>query len=157
MATLKQLLPLDDYDFFICGPTPFMRSLYCGLVSLGMSESRIHYEFFGPGSMLTEESKPAGAAAAPGAEAELTGGTTVRFARSGVTAAWDPACASILDLAEHQGLNPAYSCRSGICHTCMCDVTEGEFEFLDDPLDAPGPGQVLICCATPKTNLVLDA
>ena len=58
---LKQVLPFDDYDFFLCGPQPFMRTLYCGLLSLGMSESRIHYEFFGPGSMLTEEAKPAGA------------------------------------------------------------------------------------------------
>ncbi len=32
MALLKQLLPFDDYDFFICGPTAFMRSLYCGLL-----------------------------------------------------------------------------------------------------------------------------
>ena len=156
MALLKQVLPFDDYDFFICGPTPFMRSLYCGLLSLGMSESRIHYEFFGPGAMLTEESKPAGQVEAATAEAELTGGTQVTFARSGVTASWDPACESILDLAERQGLNPAYSCRSGICHTCICELTEGEVEYLDEPLDEPDPGYVLICCSMPKTNLVLD-
>ena len=156
MALLKQILPFDDFDFFICGPTPFMRSLYCGLLSLGMSESRIHYEFFGPGSMLTEQSKPAGPVAVPTAEAELTGGTQVTFARSGVTAGWDPACESILDLAERHGLNLAYSCRSGICHTCMCELTEGEVEYLDEPLDEPDPGHVLICCSLPKTNLVLE-
>lgn len=156
MALLKQVLPFDDYDFFICGPTPFMSSLYCGLLSLGMSESRIHYEFFGPGSMLTEEAKPAGPVEVPTAEAELTGGTQVTFARSGVTASWDPACESILDLAERQGLNLAYSCRSGICHTCMCELTEGEVEYLDEPLDEPDPGYVLICCSMPKTNLVLE-
>ena len=156
MALLKQVLPFDDYDFFLCGPTPFMRSLYCGLLSLGMSESRIHYEFFGPGSMLTEETKPAGPVAAPTAEVELAGGTQVTFARSGVTASWDLACESILDLAERHGLNLAYSCRSGICHTCMWELTEGEVEYLDEPLDPPDPGHVLICCATPKTNLVLE-
>ena len=144
MALLKEVLPFDDYDFFICGPTPFMRSLYCGLLSLGMSESRIHYEFFGPGSMLTEESKPAGPVEVPTAEAELTGGTQVTFARSGLTASWDPACESILDLAERQGLNLPYSCRSGICHTCICELTEGEVEYLDEPLDEPDPGYVLI-------------
>ncbi len=156
MALLKQVLPFDDYDFFICGPPPFMRSLYCGLLSLGISESRIYYEFFGPGSMLTEESKPAGSVQVPTAEAELTGGAQVTFARSGVTASWDPSCESILDLAERQGLSLAYSCRSGICHTCMCALTEGEVTYLDEPLDPPGPGRVLICCATPKTNLVLE-
>ena len=51
---LKQILPFDDYEFYLCGPTPFTKSLYCGLLSLGISESRIHYEFFGPGSLLTE-------------------------------------------------------------------------------------------------------
>ena len=86
IALLKQVLPFDDYDFFLCGPTPFMRSLYCGLLTLGVSESRIHYEFFGPGSILTEETKPAGPAEVPTAEAELTGGIQVTFARSGVTA-----------------------------------------------------------------------
>ena len=154
---LKQVLPFGDYDFFLCGPTPFMRSLYCGLLSLGLSEPRIHYEFFGPGSMLTDESRPGGSTEASTADSELVGGAEVRFARSGVTAVWDPACESILDLAERQGLSPSYSCRSGICHTCMCEITEGEVEYADEPLDPPEPGSVLICCATPKTNLVLEA
>ena len=156
VALLKQILPFDDYDFFICGPTPFMRSLYCGLLSLGVSESRIHYEFFGPGSMLTEESKPAGPVESATVEAELAGGTQVTFARSGVTAVWDPACESILDLAEQQGLRPAYSCRSGICHTCMCELTEGEVEYPEEPLDKPDPGHILICCSRPKSNLVIE-
>ena len=157
IGLLKQVLSFGDYDFFLCGPTPFMRSLYCGLLSLGLSESRIHYEFFGPGSILTDESRPRGATEGSTAAAELSGGAEVRFARSGVTAAWDPACESILDLAERQGLSPAYSCRSGICHTCMCELTEGEVEYPDEPLDPPEPGRVLICCATPKTDLVLEA
>ncbi len=92
----------------------------------------------------------------PSAEAELTVGTQVTFARSGVTAAWDPACESILDLAERQGLNPPYSCRSGICHSCMCELTEGEVEYLDEPLDEPEPGQILICCSRPASNLVIE-
>ena len=106
--------------------------------------------------MLTEDAKPAGTVELPTAEAELTSGAQVTFARSGVTASWDPACESILDLAERQGLSPAYSCRSGNCHTCVCDLTEGDVEYPDEPLDPPGSGQVLICSATPKTDIVLD-
>ncbi|MCH9020413.1 MAG: 2Fe-2S iron-sulfur cluster binding domain-containing protein [Proteobacteria bacterium] len=37
-----------------------------------------------------------------------------------MVANWDPDCDSILDLAEQHGLNPDYSCRAGICHTCAC-------------------------------------
>ncbi len=156
VALLKQVLPFDDYDFFLCGPTPFMRSLYCGLLSLGVAEARIHYEFFGPGSILQDEAEPVGPAEVPTAEAELLGGIRVTFARSGVTAGWDPACKSILELAERHGLNPAYSCRSGICHTCLCELTEGELEYLEEPLDKPARGCALICCSIPKTNLVIE-
>ena len=155
-ALLKQVLPFDDYEFYLCGPTPFMRSLYCGLISMGASEARIHYEFFGPGSLLTEEAAPIGQAPARSAEQELTGEAQVTFARSGVTATWDPACETILDLAEHNGLNPDYSCRSGICHTCMCALVDGEVEYLEEPLDPPDAGQVLICCSRPKGSLVVD-
>jgi ferredoxin len=54
------------------------------------------------------------------------------------------------------GLNPDYSCRSGICHTCMCALVEGEVEYLEDPLDEPDPGCVLICCSRPKSNIVIE-
>ena len=133
-----------------------MRSLYCGLLSLDVSEKRIHYEFFGPASMLKEDAKPIGPAKVPAAETELAGGIQVTFARSGVTAGWDPDCESILDLAERHGLNPDYSCRSGICHTCMCPLVEGEVEYFEDPLDEPDSGCVLICCSRPKTSLVIE-
>ena len=92
----------------------------------------------------------------PPAEAELAGGIHVEFARSGLTVSWDPACDSILDLAERQGLNPDYSCRSGICNTCISELTEGEVEYFEDPLDVPEPGHVLICCARPKSSLVIE-
>ena len=156
MALLKQVLPFDDFDFFLCGPTPFMRSLYGDVLALGRPEARIHYEFFGPGSMLAEEAPAPPSAEVPTADTELVGGIQVTFARSGVTAGWDPACEMILDLAERHGLNPDYSCRSGICHTCLCEVVEGEVEYLEEPLDEPDPGQVLICCSRPKTSLVLE-
>ena len=49
---LKRLLPPAVYDFYLCGPTPFMKSLYNGLLTWGVAESHIHYEFFGPASRL---------------------------------------------------------------------------------------------------------
>ena len=83
---LKQLLPFDDYEFYLCGPPPFMKSLYCGLLSLGVAESRIHYEFFGPGAALTQKSEPRGSEPERTAQEELSGACEVTFARSGVTA-----------------------------------------------------------------------
>ena len=61
-----------------------------------------------------------------------------------------------LDLAEHHGLSPDYSCRSGICRTCMCELVEGEVEYVEEPLNAPDPGCVLICVSKPKSKLVVE-
>jgi ferredoxin-NADP reductase len=154
---LKRLLPFDDYEFYLVGPTPFMRSLYAGLTSTGVAESRIHYEFFGPASVLTEEAAPQGQARRKDAKDELDGACEVTFARSGVSARWGPDCESLLDLAEHAGLSLPYSCRSGICRTCMCELTEGEVEYVEEPLTNPDDGSVPICVARPKSRVVIDA
>ena len=82
--------------------------------------------------------------------------TRVTFARSEITANWNPDFDSILDLAEAHGLSPDYSCRSGVCQTCRTRLVEGEVEYDPDPLDSPEEGWVLICCAKPTSNLVLD-
>ena len=49
-----------------------------------------------------------------------------------------------------------FSCRTGICHTCMSKLIEGEVECATEPLDLPDPGSVLICCSQPKTDIAID-
>jgi len=56
------------------------------------------------------------------------------FARSGVTAEWTDADSSLLELAERAGLTPDFSCRSGICNSCVCNVIEGDVEYAEEPL-----------------------
>ncbi|MCY0147560.1 pyridoxamine 5'-phosphate oxidase family protein [Hoeflea sp. G2-23] len=48
---LRQILPLDDYDFYLCGPPPFMQAIYDALRMLGVHDARIHAEAFGPASL----------------------------------------------------------------------------------------------------------
>ncbi len=42
-----------DCDFYLCGPKPFMRSLYHGLTTAGVPADRIRFEFFGPAADIT--------------------------------------------------------------------------------------------------------
>ena len=49
-----------------------------------------------------------------------------------------------------------YSCRSGVCHTCATPVIEGATTYSQRPLEEPSAGAVLICVATPRSDLVLD-
>jgi ferredoxin-NADP reductase len=150
---LNQLLPDSSMDYYICGPPPFMKSLFRDLLTWGVPESRIRYELFGPASLLKEGTRASLRKSRPVEEAEEF---EVIFLKSGLTAQWDPGYDSLLDFAEDQGVFPEFNCRSGICHTCMYELLEGEVEYAVEPLDPPYPGQVLLCCARPRTDVVID-
>ena len=102
--------------------------------------------------MTAKVSTPKRAAEAMDCSSEIE----VEFSKSGVKTNWNPSFESILDLAEANGLSPDYSCRSGICHTCMCRLEDGEVEYVEEPLDPPDEGFVLICASKPKKNVVVD-
>ena len=180
-AFLQKTLPIDDYDVYLCGPVPFMVAMYQLLQELGVPKARIAYEFFGKAASLDQmASKPAVTKAAsnaaptiqaltyltnPDAWAEAVDASKpsqppsvgqVTFRRSNASADWDGSADSLLELAENAGLDPEFSCRSGICNSCKCTLVSGEVEYFEDPLIAPENGQVLICCARPKGAVILD-
>jgi len=146
---IKSLLPLDDYEFYMCGPPPFMESLYEGLKDLSVADERIHYEFFGAGATLLKE-KP-GISVGLAKDLADRPPITVRFAKSATEAMWDPSKGTLLDLAESKGLRPAYSCRSGICQTCSTTIVEGDVDYLESPMATPEAGEALICSAYPRS------
>ena len=146
IALLKRVLPFDDYDFYLCGPRPFMQALYDGLTTLGVRDDRIHYESFGPATVLkpTRGRPPAdgGAAREP---------VKVHFSKSKVDVDWSPDKGTLLELAEAAGLEPAFSCRAGNCGTCATRLACGAVDYVEDPIAPRGEGEVLICCSTPRS------
>jgi uncharacterized protein len=145
---LKELLPLNDYDFYLCGPPPFMQSLYDGLTGIGVRRERIHYESFGGGTALKPKLKPE----APVRTGLLgDGAVTVRFTKSGVTAQWSRDSGTLLELAEAVGLAPVFGCRSGICGTCATRIVSGAVDYIEEPLVPRGEDQMLLCCPIPAT------
>jgi ferredoxin len=80
----------------------------------------------------------------------------VTFARSGLTAAWSDSFGSVLELAEACDVPTQWSCRTGVCHTCVTSVLSGETAYVTTPLELPGPDEVLICSSRPTDDLVLD-
>ena len=156
--TLQSFLPLDDYDVYMCGPPPFMQALYGILTGLGVRKERIAYEFFGPASLLTEaEQTAARPAAMPVAEpAADEDGPRIILERSGRSFAWNGASGSLLDFLEAQGIEPAFSCRAGVCGTCEQGLLAGEVDYFEEPLDEVPIDRVLLCCTRPKSLIVLD-
>ncbi|MCV2401997.1 NO-inducible flavohemoprotein [Marinomonas sp. C2222] len=48
LEPIKDSLPLETGDYYLCGPIGFMMNVKQQLLSLGVSGERIHYEVFGP-------------------------------------------------------------------------------------------------------------
>ncbi|OLQ93423.1 (2Fe-2S)-binding protein [Vibrio panuliri] len=63
---------------------------------------------------------------------------------------------SLLEQAEEVGINIPNSCRAGLCGACRVKVVDGEVNHPDVPayehIDAAG-GEILACCAVPKTDI----
>ena len=141
---------------YICGPAGFMTAMRDALTALGVDQARIHAELFGaldainPG--LTGQHRPP-----PHQPAGPAGtGPQVTFARSGITTAFGDAWPSVLELADACDVPTRWSCRTGVCHTCVTPLLSGDISYAPDPLELPPDGQILICCARPSTDLVLD-
>lgn len=161
---LQKLLPLDDYDIYMCGPPPFMKAVYGILTGLGVRKERIAYEFFGPANLLSENETQAAKLDAPvtpkvaGATDAATGNDAIRIVlqKSGRELVWTKASISLLDCLEANGIEPEFSCRAGICGTCEQGLVAGEVDYFEEPLDDVPQRRVLLCCTKPKTSVVLD-
>jgi ferredoxin-NADP reductase len=156
-ALLQSLLPLDDYDFYLCGPSPFMQAVHGVLRGLGVAKQRIAYEFFGPATVLESVAdKPVMPKLPVVADASRADAMTVEFRKSGRMAVWDATAESLLAFAEDQGLAPEFSCRAGICGTCKSHLLSGDVAYFEEPLDELAAGEVLLCCSKPQGSVVLD-
>jgi uncharacterized protein len=157
--TLRGLLPIGDYDAYLCGPPGFMQAMVDLLVHLGVREDRIAHEFFGPARPLVRSAAgDADTAARPAASAlpcDDDARPLVRFTRSGRSERWDGAHRTLLDFAEAHGLSPPFSCRNGICSTCLSTI-DGAVRYIEEPLEEPGDGKALLCCSAPDGSIAID-
>jgi ferredoxin-NADP reductase len=156
VEALEQLGVPRDGDFYLCGPSSFLGDLTRGLSAWGVPAGRIHSEVFSGGPALTP-----GVAATPlRAPHQPDGapgtGPLVSFARSGIAVRWRPEDRSVLELAEACDVPVRWSCRTGVCHNCESGLVSGSVDYQPDPLDPPAEGNVLICCARPRDDVVID-
>jgi ferredoxin-NADP reductase/MOSC domain-containing protein YiiM len=154
-----KLLALDvpaDASAYICGPGSFMTDMRDALTAIGFDQARIRTELFGalasfnPGLTGQADRQPHQPTGPPGT------GPMVTFARSGIATRFGAAGRSLLGLADACDVPTRWSCRSGVCHTCATPLLSGSVSYAPDPLEPPADGEVLICCARPGNDVVLD-
>jgi ferredoxin-NADP reductase len=155
-ATVATLGLPTDADAYLCGPEQFMTDMRAALTAAGIKPDHIRTEMFGalapinPGVIAEARAAVHPPAGVPGT------GPLVTFARSGLTVPWSPARQSLLELAEACDVPTRWSCRSGVCHTCVTPILSGRLHHDPAPLEDPPDGEALICCARPDTEVVLD-
>jgi ferredoxin-NADP reductase/MOSC domain-containing protein YiiM len=155
-AALARLGVPADATAYLCGPASFMADMGVALQDLGIVPARVHTELFGalpainPGLVDVRHTRPH---QPPGPRGT---GPPITFARSGLTVPWADRHRSLLDLADSCDVPTRFSCRSGVCHTCLTAVLSGALDYAPEPLERPADGEALICCSRPVGELVLD-
>jgi ferredoxin-NADP reductase/MOSC domain-containing protein YiiM len=154
-ALLERIGVSQGSDFYLCGPPSFLQNMRDGLQNWGVLAGNVHTEIFGSLEAITPGmAKVVHAPHQP--QGPSGSGPPVSFARSGITAAWDRKFASLLELAEACDVPVRWSCRTGVCHTCMTGLIAGSIIYNPEPLERPAPGNVLVCCSQPSAGVTLD-
>jgi tetrachlorobenzoquinone reductase len=127
---------------FCCGPTPLMEAVKA--LSEALPPDTVRFEFF----------------TVPQADPDQTSDAfTVRLQRSGEELSV-PADKSILQVLEEHGIDVPFSCREGLCGTCITGVCEGEPDHRDYVLsdEERDSGKLMTVCVSraKSESLTLD-
>jgi ferredoxin-NADP reductase/MOSC domain-containing protein YiiM len=156
MAVMEKLGVGRVADFYLCGPTEFLRDFTAGLIAWGVARERVHTENFGPVNSKTP-GIARGPKRSPHPPAGVSGqGPRVSFARSGLEVSWSPAFNSLLELAEVCDVPVRWACRTGVCHSCEIALVAGAVNYNPSPIEPPADGNLLTCCSRPQGDVIVD-
>ncbi len=153
-ALLRQILPSLDMEYYVCGPPGMMNAISATLINEGIARERIKTESFGPSSLAF---RSALAAEVQDSNTEASPELTVTFAKSGKIVPWSSDAATVLELAEMNGVDITFGCRYGDCGTCLTRLVSGRVKYLHPTDVQPDPGTCLPCSCKPETAIELDA
>ncbi|MFT5209206.1 MAG: ferredoxin-NADP reductase [Flavobacterium sp.] len=146
---IEMAVPKNAYsttDFYLCGPTTFMQSLYDILRTMEIANDQIFAEEFGPASLTRDIERPSREPIPTASEA------IIHFENSKVEQLWSAGDGTLLEFAENHGLTPDFSCRRGQCGACATTLISGKVTYTDDVEAYMNKDEILLCCASPAKN-----
>lgn len=149
---MKELLPSSNFEYYLCGPGPFMDSLVAGLYEWGVPKKDVKFEAFGPATV-----KAGVKDAAPKTDTGDQPTFEIEFSRSGKKIAWEPESANLHAFAEKHGIPIDYSCGAGSCGSCLVAIKSGKVNYDSEPGHEVDEGSCLTCICRPAGNIVIDA
>jgi len=148
---LKEVLPSNNFEYYLCGNGAFMKSITDGLEAWGVPDKDVHFEAFGPATVKKKTVAPTPTETVHLAKLEVT------FSRSGKKVRWEPSAGNLLDFARSQNVKIDSGCCAGSCGSCVVAIKSGEVDYISQPSSPPEAGSCLTCVCRPKANLVIDA
>ena len=148
---LKEVLPSNNFEYYLCGSGAFMKSLTDGLEAWGVPDKDVFFEAFGPATVKKKAAVPSPA------ETTHLQKVNVTFARSNKTVRWEPTLENLLEFARAQGVKVDSGCCAGSCGSCVVAIKSGDVDYLKKPDATPDAGTCFTCVCRPKNDLVLDA
>tara|TARA_R110002073_G_scaffold91479_1_gene215219 strand:- start:236 stop:1300 length:1065 start_codon:yes stop_codon:yes gene_type:complete len=140
---------------FICGPEPMMLAIADALKTHGLEPDQIKIELFSE----SQQGRLAKQEMAKRSEGQA--GTQITVIIEGAQRTFEMTKGqSVLEAALANGQDAPFSCKAGVCSTCMGKVIEGEVEMLSNHALEDYEverGYVLTCQSYPLTDkLVID-
>ncbi len=155
-ALFKHWIQIDTIDTaFICGPEPMMLAIAEALKINGLSEEQIKFELFSE----SQQGRLAKQEMAKRSEGQK--GTEITVIIDGARRSFSMQKGqSVLEAALENGQEAPFSCKAGVCSTCMGKVLEGEVEMISNHALEDYEverGYVLTCQSYPLSDtLVID-
>ncbi len=136
--------------YYLCGPAPMIFDIKATLSSLGIDESKIHFELFNAIGITENHTKK-----------EVTQQTgnklKIKLDELEFEFVYDGQYSNILDAALANGADLPFACKGGVCSTCKGKCESGtvamKVNYALEP-DELAAGYVLTCQAYPTSDEV---
>ena len=127
-ALFKHWIQIDNIDTsFICGPEPMMLAIAEALKTNGLTDEQIKFELFSE----SQQGRLAKQEMAKRSEGQK--GTEITVIIDGARRSFTMQKGqSVLEAALENGQEAPFSCKAGVCSTCMGKVLEGEVEMISN-------------------------
>ncbi|MDF3381912.1 MULTISPECIES: 2Fe-2S iron-sulfur cluster-binding protein [Sulfitobacter] len=127
-ALFKHWIQIDSIDTaFICGPEPMMLAIAEALKTNGLTDEQIKFELFSE----SQQGRLAKQEMAKRSEGQK--GTEITVIIDGARRSFTMQKGqSVLEAALENGQEAPFSCKAGVCSTCMGKVLEGEVEMISN-------------------------
>lgn len=146
---LNQLVDINEVDeAMVCGPNEMIKEISREIFNAGIPKKHIHFEQFVP------DDNPFGTLEETDSPENVE--VTVELDGEVKTIVWNRE-KNLIDALLDEDIDAPYSCKGGVCSSCLCKLEEGEVHLADNFVLTDSDveeGLILACISRPKSTQI---